>query len=209
VARQARLVELSDTVGTFHLGADDARHSAACVDHAIFRKRRGGAGKLELLHRRRRRECGQQHLEKAALQFAVKDCTVDTPIDLPKGSRNSDQRVLDVLSFRRPATGLVTVFLISAQTNLSAGGSSYLNSDPEASCFVQWYGKTEANGRALAHELGHLLGLDHVKVDYSNERRAAKQIGNLMVEGLTTGTDLAPDQIQSAKASKLAKKFGA
>jgi hypothetical protein len=147
--------------------------------------------------------------KKAALQFAVKDCTVDTPIDLPKGSRDNDQRVLDVLSFRRPATGLVTVFLISAQTNLTAGGSSYLNSDPEASCFVQWYGKTEANGRALAHELGHLLGLDHVKVNYSDERSAARQIGNLMVEGLTMGTDLAPGQIQSAKGSKLAKKFGA
>jgi hypothetical protein len=52
------------------------------------------------------------------------------------------------------------------------------------------------------------LSLDHVKVDYSNERRAATQIGNLMVEGLTTGTDLAPDQIRSAKASKLARKFG-
>ena len=145
---------------------------------------------------------------KANLQFAVKDCSVDKPLDMAKGSRANDQRVLDVLSYRRPAAGLVSVFLINAQSNLSAGGTSYLNSDPEPACFVQWYGKTEANGRALAHELGHLLGLDHVKVDYSNERRAATQIGNLMVEGLTTGTDLAPDQIRSAKASKLARKFG-
>ena len=144
---------------------------------------------------------------KANLQFAVKDCGVDKPLDMAKGSRSDDQRVLDVLSYRRPAAGLVNVFLINAQPNLSAGGSSYLNSDPEPACFVQWYGKTDANGRALAHELGHLLGLDHVKVDYSNERSAAKQIGNLMVEGLTTGTDLAPAQIQSAKGSKLARKF--
>ena len=100
-------------------------------------------------------------------------------------------------------------FLINRVQGLTAGGTSYLNSDPEASCFVQWYAKTEANGRALAHELGHLLGLDHVKVDYSDERSAARQLGNLMVEGLTTGTDLAPGQIQSAKGSKLAKKFGA
>lgn len=145
---------------------------------------------------------------KAGLQFAIKDCAVDQPLDMAKGSRSDDQRVLDVLSYRRPAAGLVNVFLINAQPNLTAGGSSYLNSDPEPACFVQWYGKTDANGRALAHELGHLLGLDHMKVEYSNERRAAKQINNLMVEGLTTGTDLVPDQIQSAKTSKLARKFG-
>jgi len=144
----------------------------------------------------------------AKIQFALKDCTVDTPLDMAKGSRSDDQRVLDVLSYRRPAGGSVNVFLINSVPNLTAGGSSYLNSDPEAASFVQWYGKTDANGRALAHELGHLLGLDHVKVDYKNERRAAKQITNLMVEGLTTGTDLLPDQIISAKGSKLAKKFG-
>ena len=105
----------------------------------------------------------------ANIQFGSKDCTVDTPLDLAKDARTNDQRVLDVLSYRRPAAGSVHVFLVNSIPNLKAGGSSYLDSDPEAACFVQWYAETEANGRALAHELGHLLGLDHLKVEYSNE----------------------------------------
>jgi hypothetical protein len=144
----------------------------------------------------------------ADVQFGSKECKVDTPLDVAKDARGNDQRILDTLSYRRPATGVVNIFLVNAIPNLNAGGSSYLDSDPEPACFVQWYGETEANGRALAHELGHLLGLDHLEVGYSNEQRAAKQIHNLMVKGLATGTELSADQIKTARGSKLAKRFG-
>lgn len=142
------------------------------------------------------------------VQFVVKECKVDTPLDMAPGARENDQRVLDTLSYRRPAGGSVNVFLLNPITKLRSGGLSYLNSDPEAACFVQWYGKTEANARALAHELGHLLSLDHVKVNYSNEAEAAKQIANLMTEGLSTGTKLTAAQISAVRGSKLARKFG-
>ncbi len=143
------------------------------------------------------------------IQFHLKqDIVFDTPLDLPKGSRTRDQLVLDVLSDRRPAGTLVHVFLINRVQGLVAGGLSYLNSDPEAACFVQQYDNATSSGRALAHELGHLLGLDHVKVDYQNERLAKVQLNNLMVEGLTVGTSLTPAQIKTAKGGKLAKKFG-
>jgi hypothetical protein len=145
----------------------------------------------------------------ANIQFHLKQAVVfDTPLDLPKGSRTRDQLVLDVLSDRRPAGTLVHVFLINRVQGLTAGGTSYLNSDPEAACFVQQYDNASSSGRALAHELGHLLGLDHVKVDYQNERLAKTQVSNLMVEGLTVGTSLTPSQIKTAKGGKLAKKFG-
>jgi hypothetical protein len=47
-----------------------------------------------------------------------------------------------------------------------------------------------------------------VKVDYQNERHAKTQINNLMVEGMTVGTSLTPDQIKTAKGGKLIRKFG-
>jgi hypothetical protein len=145
----------------------------------------------------------------ANIQFHLKrDVVFDTPLDLPKGSRTRDQLVLDVLSDRRPAGTLANVFLINRVPGLSAGGTSYLNSDPEAACFVQQYDNATASGRALAHELGHLLGLDHMKVDYQNERLAKTQVNNLMVEGLTIGTSLTQSQISAAKGGKLSKKFG-
>jgi hypothetical protein len=145
----------------------------------------------------------------ANIQFHLKqDVVFDTPLDLPKGTRTRDQVVLDGLSIRRPAGTLVNVFLINRVPGLTAGGLSYLNSNPEAACFVQQYDNATSSGRALAHELGHLLGLDHVKVDYQNERHAKTQINNLMVEGMTVGTSLTPDQIKTAKGGKLIRKFG-
>ncbi len=145
----------------------------------------------------------------ANIQFHLKqDVVFDTPLDIAKGSRTQDQLVLDVLSDRRPAGTLVNVFLINKVQGLTAGGLSYLNSDPEAACFVQKYDNATASGRALGHELGHLLGLDHVIVDYQNERLAKTQVNNLMVEEWTVGTSLTPAQITRAKGGKLAKKFG-
>ena len=71
---------------------------------------------------------------------------------------------------------------------------------------MKWFGEPATDGRYLAHELGHLLSLDDLKVD--SQRRAAKQITNLMVSAWTYGTALLPDQIKAAKSSKLAKRFG-
>jgi hypothetical protein len=143
----------------------------------------------------------------ANIQFHLKqDVVFDTPVDIAKGSRTHDQLVLDVLSARRPAATLVNVFLINRVQGLIAGGLSYFNSDPEAACFVQQYDDARSSGRALAHELGHLLGLDHVKVNYQNERLAKTQVNNLMVEGMTVGTSLTPDQVKGAKGAKLIKK---
>ena len=145
----------------------------------------------------------------ANIQFHLKqDVVLDTPLDLPKGTRTHEQVVLDGLSIRRPAGTLVNVFLINRVPGLIAGGLSYLNSDPEAACFVQQYDDAKSSGRALAHELGHLLSLDDLKIDYQNVRLARIQVNNLMVPAMTVATGLTPDQIKAAKAGKLIKKFG-
>lgn len=137
---------------------------------------------------------------KANIAFVMSECIEDKPVDMAKDARSQDRRVLDVLSMRYQADNLVHIFLVSPIPNLSAGGASYLDCDPEAASFVQSYGADEANGRAWAHELGHLLSLDHVEV---SEMRS-----NLMTKGLSLGRDLTAKQINQAKGSKLVKRFG-
>jgi hypothetical protein len=144
---------------------------------------------------------------KANVAFVIKECIVDAPLDIAKDSRNNDQRLLGVLTYRHPADQSIHIYLVNSIENLNAGGGSYPSSDPEPASFVQWYYNTAANGRAWAHELGHLMTLDHVTIDYTKEREAAALRGNLMVEGLSTGRDLSARQITQAKGSPLVKRF--
>ena len=140
---------------------------------------------------------------KANIAFVINDCVIDKPLDMAKSARNNDQRLLDVLSLRHQLDNLVHIYLVNPIGNLSAGGSSYVDSDPEPASFIQWYG----NGRAWAHKLGHLMGLDHVEIDYADERQAALR-SNLMTKGLSMGRDLTDKQIGRVKGSKLVKQFG-
>jgi len=144
---------------------------------------------------------------KANIAFVINDCVIDKPLDMAKSARNNDQRVLDVLSLRHKPDNLVHIYLVNPIENLSAGGCSYVDSDPEPASFVQWYGSVAANGRAWAHELGHLMSLDHVVIDYADERQAALR-SNLMTKGLSMGRDLTDKQIGRVKDSKLVKRLG-
>jgi hypothetical protein len=143
---------------------------------------------------------------KANIAFAINDCVMDKPLDMAKTARNDDRRVLDVLSLRHKPDNLIHIYLVNPIENLSAGGSSYPDSDPEPASFVQWYGSVAANGRAWAHELGHLMSLDHVEIDYADEKQAPLR-SNLMTKGLSMGKDLTNAQIGRAKSSKLVKRF--
>jgi len=144
----------------------------------------------------------------ANVAFAIKDCAVDKPLDMAKSARSNDQRLLDALTWRHKPDNFVHVYLVNPIENLDAGGGSYLDSDPEAASFVQWYDAVAASGRAFAHELGHLMSLDHIEVNYHDERQAALRIGNLMTKGLGVGKDLTAQQIGQVKGSKLVKQFG-
>jgi hypothetical protein len=144
---------------------------------------------------------------KANVAFVINDCVIDKPLDMAKSARNSDRGLLDVLSLRHKPDNLVHIYLVNAIENLSAGGSSYVDSDPEPASFIQWYGNAVSNGRAWAHEVGHLMSLDHVEINYADERQA-KLRSNLMTKGLSMGRDLTAKQIGRVKASKLVKRFG-
>ena len=144
---------------------------------------------------------------KANVAFVINDCVIDTPLDMAKSARNNDQRLLDVLSSRHKPDNLVHIYLVNPIENLSAGGGSYVDSDPEPASFVQSYGNAASSGRAWAHELGHLMSLDHVDIDYADEKQAALR-SNLMTKGLSMGRDLTKQQIRSVQGSKLVKRFG-
>ena len=144
----------------------------------------------------------------AKVRFAISNCFVDEPLDMDRKERANDQRLLNALSRRHPADNFVHVYLVNPIANLNAGGASYIDSDPEPASFVQRYDNAMANGRAWAHELGHLMSLDHVEIDYANERQAALLVKNLMTKGLGVGTDLTAEQIAQARASMLVKRFG-
>jgi hypothetical protein len=144
---------------------------------------------------------------KANLAFVINDCVVDKPLDMAKSARNNDQRLLDVLTSRHKPDKFVHIYLVNPIENLNAGGGSYLDSDPEPASFVQRYSNAVASGRAWAHELGHLLSLDLIEIDYADERQAALRNSNLMTKGLSVGKDLTDKQIGGAKGSKLVKRF--
>jgi len=144
---------------------------------------------------------------RANIAFVINDCVIDKPLDIAKSARNDDRRLLDVLSLRHKMDNLAHIYLVNPIENLSAGGCSYVDSDPEPASFIQWYGNVVANGRAWAHELGHLMSLDHVEIDYADERQAALR-SNLMTKGLSMGRDLTDKQIGKVKASKLVTRFG-
>ncbi|MEY9885122.1 hypothetical protein [Bradyrhizobium sp. USDA 329] len=145
---------------------------------------------------------------KAKIAFVISDCILDKPLDMAPSRRSSDEVLLGVLASRHDADNAVHIFLVNSIASLNAGGGSYPNGSPEPASFVQWYGNDHANGRAWAHELGHLMELDHVEIDYSNEKQAAQRVKNLMVKGLSAGSDLTSQQISTAKGSKLVKRFG-
>ena len=144
---------------------------------------------------------------KTNIAFVINDCVIDKPLDMAKSARNDDRSVLDVLSLRHKPDNLVHIYLVNPIENLVAGGSSYPDSDPEPASFIQWYGNVDSNGRAWAHELGHLMSLDHVDIDYADEKQAALR-SNLMTRGLSMGRDLTDKQIARVKTSKLVKRFG-
>jgi hypothetical protein len=145
---------------------------------------------------------------KAKVSFTINDCVIDGPLDMEKKERTNDLALLNALSKRHAADNFVHIYLVNPIVNLNAGGASYPDGDPESASFVQRYDNALASGRAWAHELGHLMSLDHVEIDYANERQAALLVKNLMTKGLAVGTDLTAEQIAQAKASKLVKRFG-
>ena len=55
--------------------------------------------------------------QKANVGFVINDCIMDRPLDMEKGSRNDDKRLLGVLSLRHDTDSLVHIYLVNAIAN--------------------------------------------------------------------------------------------
>jgi hypothetical protein len=80
-------------------------------------------------------------------------------------------------------------------------------------CLIAYGSVLDATGRILAHELGHLLELPHVddarRAGPGQERQIAAWMRNLMYSGaLNPAAELTPTQVQQARSSALARRFG-
>jgi hypothetical protein len=80
-------------------------------------------------------------------------------------------------------------------------------------CLVAYGADVPSTSRMLAHELGHLLELPHPdsarRAGPGHERQTAAWMRNLMYSGaLNPAAELTPDQVQQARSSTLAQRFG-
>ena len=99
------------------------------------------------------------------------------------------------LARRIPARRGVRLFVVCRFENQEAG----LAVEEQRACIVKHL-RNPLFGKTLAHELGHLLSLDHVTT-------GSRASYNLMWPGLRHGDELAPDQIREARNSALARAF--
>jgi hypothetical protein len=80
-------------------------------------------------------------------------------------------------------------------------------------CVIPYGADLGATARMLAHGLGHLLALPHVdsgrNLDSSSASQVAAWTKNLMYSGaLSREAALSPTQVQAARSSPLARRFG-
>src|SRR5262249_54113936 len=126
----------------------------------------------------------------ADIEFRLRRTTPDTT-EAPKGSEALDDEGFFMLASSFPMKDAVSLLLVRRFQGAEGGASV----EKLGVCAV---GDTSPD-TALAHEFGHLLGLEH-----------QGDIRDLMNPGLSApGTPLTPREIADARKSKLAQRFGA
>src|SRR4051812_46104548 len=126
----------------------------------------------------------------ADIEFRLRNVTSE-PAEAPKGSEALDDEGFLMLAKDFPMTDAVSLLLVRRFKG-SEGGAA------QESLGVCAVGDTSPDS-AMAHEFGHLLGLEH-----------QGDIRDLMNPGLSPpGTPLTPREIADARKSRLAKRFGA
>ena len=131
--------------------------------------------------------------------------------EMPSGatSETVDEAGYHFLTTAHAAGDGVRVILVDRATAPELGGDSRR----ELVCLIAYGADPAATARMMAHELGHLLALPHVD---SGRRSAPGQenqikawMRNLMYSGaLNPAAELTPTQVQAARSSPLARRFG-
>ncbi|MGH7345840.1 MAG: hypothetical protein ACREK4_13080 [Candidatus Rokuibacteriota bacterium] len=109
----------------------------------------------------------------------------------------------------RAGTG-IRALLVDRVSRAELGGQSRQQTRV---CLIAYGSDVAATARIMAHELGHLLGLPHVdaarRAGPGQESQIAAWMRNLMYSGaLNPAAELTQTQVQAARSSPLARRFG-
>lgn len=132
----------------------------------------------------------------AGFRFTVHSCAVER-VDAPRNSEEVNEEGFFELAKRFPSHRGPSVLVVNKFQGKELGGQAV---ETLGVCIMRKLGALEA-GKVLAHELGHLLDLDHVT-------KSGVDNYNLMYPGLRADDRLTEPQIKRARASKLVKKLG-
>ena len=137
-------------------------------------------------------------LRQADIQFHVQSFETARE-EIPGGLDRVDGNGFLYLIGRFPAQSGLSVLLVADLERSDLGGEAI---EARSACIVCALGHP-GTGKALAHELAHLLGLQHVARD------APRAAWNLMYEALRAGDELTPAQVSAARSSRIAQSFSA
>jgi len=137
-------------------------------------------------------------LGQADIQFHVQSFEPARE-EIPGGLDRVDSNGFVYLISRFPAQSGLSILLVADFERSDLGGEAI---EAKSACIVCALGNP-GTGKALAHELAHLLGLQHVARD------AARAAWNLMYEALRAGDELTPAQVSAARTSRIARSFSA
>ena len=130
-----------------------------------------------------------QILGPAQIVFRVRS-TSSKSVEMPGDSEVVNDQGFLFLAKQFPGRGGASALFVSRFQAAEEGGMA---AEDKQACIVASLGQP-LTGNTLAHEFGHLLGLDHIKDYY-----------NLMYKGLRAGHKLTAEQITKATSSKLAR----
>ena len=133
----------------------------------------------------------------ADIQFAVRSCTAER-VAAPQNREEIDEAGFFELASQFPASTAASVLVVQKFQGAELGGQAV---ESLGVCIVKKLGPADS-GKVLAHELGHLLNLEHVT-------RSGVDNYNLMYPSLRADDRLSEGQINTARASNLVRRVGA
>lgn len=141
-------------------------------------------------------EYANRVFQPADIQFVVQSFQPGKE-EIPNGAERVDSNGFLYLARKFPARRCLSVLLVADFERHELGGEAV---EEQAVCIVCALGNP-GTGKVLAHELGHLLDLEHVPRD------SPRANWNLMYQALRAGDELTADQVAHARASRIGKQF--